>query len=109
MKKVAISILCTLPNASDKCRQKIQENGGISIFLNFLKSNLNTSKLLDTIVKLIEVDSDEKIRMTLIKNIDILIQCFRSNTVPMFPTLIKLMPREFSNSPLFCKTLMELL
>lgn len=109
MKKVVINILCTIPHASDKARQKIQENGGINIFINLLKTSLIPSKVIDTIVKFIEGDQDEKLRQTLIKNIDILIQCFRNNTVPMFPTLIRLMPREFYSSPQFCKTLAELM
>lgn len=109
MKKVAISVLCTLGSASEKSRSKVQENGGIMIYVNFLKTNLNITKLLDTIVKWIEVETDERIRMSLVKNIDILIYSFRLNTVPMFPTLVKLMPKEFSNSQQFCKTLVDLL
>ncbi|CAD8209200.1 unnamed protein product [Paramecium octaurelia] len=107
MKKAAISILCSLATSSERCKQKLQENGGISIYVGLLTTNLNITKLLDTIVKLIELDQTQRIPLS--KNIDILVAYFKNNTVPMYPTLVKVLPKEFGLSILFRKQLLELL
>ena len=61
MKKVAISILCSLATSSDRCKLKLHENGGILIYVGLLATNLNVSKLLDTIAKSVELDSSLRI------------------------------------------------
>lgn len=62
---------------------------------------MNVSKLLDTISKIIESDST----VSLSKHTDILISYFKNSTVPMYPTFVKALPKEFGASATFKKQL----
>lgn len=72
-----------------------------------MATNLNVSKLLDTIAKILEIDPS--VRTQLIKNIDILVAHFKNNCVAVYSTLVRVMTKEFGASTQFRKQLLELL